>query len=372
MKPCVRLITGCCLLLLIFSPLAAAQRGPQLSPSPATVDNPYHTYENMTSTLQSLATNHSGIMELFSIGTTYEGRSIWAVKISADVHSEEGRPQALFLGAHHGNEKPGAEVCIRFIQYLVDTYGVHDIDNDHDGRLNEDPLDGVDNDHDGLIDEDPSESYVNNIINTTEIFVIPMVNPDGYAANERKNHEPNHGSFGFNPLITSFGVDINRNYGYKWNWMFLFPQRYLSATGINDKSVEYRGPYPFSTAEAKAVRTLVVNYTFAVAISYHTFGKEILYPWGYTRLPPKDVASFKSIGKNISLIDGYELGQSIDLYPTLGDTCDWLYGDYGVLAFTIELGTSYAPPNSEIVRILCTQHIGVNLYVCACAKVYAK
>ena len=322
----------------------------------------------MTTMLQGLATNHSDIMELYSIGTTYEGRTIWAVKISDNVHEEEGEPQVLFRGVHHGNEKPGAEVCLRFIQYLVETYHMPDTDNDHDGKLNEDPIDGVDNDHDGLIDEDPSESYVRSLINDTEIFVIPMVNPDGYAADQRENKEPNHGSFGLNPFVTSYGVDINRNYGYKWFRIFLTPQLYLGSTGIRDYSTVYRGPHPFSTAEAQAVRSLVDSHNISIAISYHTYGQEILYPWGYTRLPPRDITTFRSIGKNISHIDSYVLSQSIGLYPTLGDACDWMYGEHGIMAYTIELGTSFEPTNSQVVHDLCWLHIGVNLYVCDCAR----
>jgi len=372
-KPLSRFIACLSLCILLVSPCAVALRSASpvdsfTPPVSSGAGSPYHTYEAMTSLLQNLSSNHSDIMQLFSIGTTYEGRTIWAVKISSNVTSEEGKPQVLFMGAHHGNEKPGMEACLRFIQYVAETYHMPDTDNDHDGLLNEDPIDGVDNDHDGRIDEDPSESYLHSLVNATEIYVIPLVNPDGYAADQRKNMEPNHGPFGHQATVTSIGVDINRNYGYKWYRYFFFLRLYHGATKLEDSSEAYRGPAPFSTAEAQAVRSFVDSHDISIAITYHTSGQDILYPWGYSRLPPRNVLTFLSIGENISLIDGYYLEQSIQLYPTLGDVCDWMYGTYGTLAFTIELGTSYAPDNPTVVDTMCWRHVGVNLYVCAAAQ----
>ena len=143
----------------------------------------YFTYDEMTKFLQSLAVNHSDIMHLESIGKTYEGRQIWLVKLSDDVQVEDANePGVLFMGAHHGNEKPGFEVVIRFIEYMVEKYGLDDMDDDGDGLINEDDIDGVDNDNDGLVDEDPSESRVTTIVDSTEIYCVPMVNPDGVEA----------------------------------------------------------------------------------------------------------------------------------------------------------------------------------------------
>lgn len=256
MKLLLKIFAVCCLAVLFIGTLASAQQETAVTTlaDSLTPSGPYHTYENMTTMLQNLAANHSDIMELFSIGTTYQGRTIWAVKISDNVQQEENEPQVLFMGAHHGNEKPGTEVCLRFIQYLVDNYHASD--------------------------KDPSGYSVSTLVNDTEIYVIPMVNPDGYAADQRENKEPNHGSFGHSLFVTSYGVDINRNYGYKWYRYFLTPQLYLGSTGIRDFSTEYRGPYPFSTAEASAVRSLVDSHNISIAISYHTYGEQILYPWG--------------------------------------------------------------------------------------------
>ena len=298
----------------------------------------YHTYAQMTALLQNLAVTYPSIMSLTSIGKTYKGRDLWMVKISDNVNQQETEPEVLFMGAYHGNEKPGYEVCLYFIQYLVEHY------------------------------QNTSTPEVREIINTTQIYVLPMVNPDGVEADERKNAEPNHGFFGFNPLVTSHGVDLNRNYGYRWYFLFLFPKMLSGSTSFIDASEVYRGPSPFSENETQAIQQFVDTHNITIAITYHTYGQLVLYPWGYMILPPKDKSLFISIGENITSIDNYTLEQSIFLYPTLGDACDWMYGTRGVLAYTIELGTSYAPTNPATLRDICVTHNLVNLYVCQRAQ----
>jgi carboxypeptidase T len=294
----------------------------------------YHTYAEMTTLLLDLAIAYPSIMSVSSIGKTYEGRDLWMIKLSDNVHQQENEPEVLFMGAHHGNEKPSYEVCLYFIQYMVEHY------------------------------DNSSTPEVRDIINKTQIYILPMVNPDGVEAGTRKNYEPNHGLFGFFPIITSHGVDLNRNYGYRWFLLFVLPQFYGGGTSFVDSSDAYHGPRPFSENETQAIEQFVDTHNISISISYHTYGDLVLYPWGYTFLPPKDKPLFVSIGENISSIDHYVVSQAIGLYPTLGDACDWQYGTHGVLAFTIELGTTYAPTDPEELNEMCVTHTAVNLYVC--------
>ncbi len=329
----------------------------------------YHTYESMTNLLRTLAAEYPSIILLESIGTTYESREIWMVKISDNVSIEEEEPGVLLMGAHHGNEKPSYEVLVFFIKYIVENYSKPDIDNDGDGLINEDTFDGVDNDGDGLIDEDPSESRIKEIVDNTQIYIVPMVNPDGVEYGWRKNRVPNHGPFGLNKEVTSYGVDLNRNYGYLWYLPFIFPKRYHLAALLPDKSWNYHGPYPFSENETRAIKHLVENHDIRIAISYHSFGEFIFYPWTHTSLPTPDEKLFLSIGENISQIDGYYLYRGRDyLIPrfggTIGTVDNWLYGVHRIPSFTIELCKSRAPRDPEIVYTYCWRHVGVNLYIC--------
>ena len=147
----------------------------------------YYTYQKMTEVLQTLSSQHPDIMKLESLGKTFEGRDIWLVTISDNVDRDEKEPGVLLMGAHHGNEKPGYEALLFFVNYVLNNY--------------------------------TKEDRVRTVVDNTQIFVIPMVNPDGveYSLNSeewRKNREPNYDDSG---AIISYGVDLNRNYAFKWD-----------------------------------------------------------------------------------------------------------------------------------------------------------
>jgi hypothetical protein len=147
-----------------------------------TGDINYHTYEEVSDELHNMAANHGEICALYSIGTTYEGREIWAMKISDNpLEYEEDEPEVLFVGAHHGREWPSYEVPFYFLKYLFHHYDRGPIDDDGDGLYNEDVYDGRDNDGDGLIDEDEDESRIEWLVDNRQIWVIPMLNVDGVA-----------------------------------------------------------------------------------------------------------------------------------------------------------------------------------------------
>ncbi len=329
----------------------------------------YFTYQEMTDFLHVLEEQYPQILSLTSLGTTYQNRNIWLVTLSDQVEQNENEPSVLIMGAHHGNEKPSYEVPLFFIRYVVENYFKPNTDDDADGLLNEDDYDDKDNDGDDLVDEDPSEEYVRYIVNSTKIFIIPMVNPDGVEAESRKNCAPNHGAFGLKKTITSYGVNLNRNYAYKWYLYYLFPKRYSLLFNMLDSSFNYRGPYPFSENETKAVKTFVETHTICISLSYHTYGEFILYPWTHCSQKTPDEELFLSIGENISRINTYYLysGKST-IRPgfggTLGTSENWMYGVHGILPFTIELCKERAPSSQVIMNKVCRAHVGVHMYIC--------
>jgi len=335
------------------------------------ISDPYHyfTYQEMTDLLHDLKDNYPDIMSLESIGVTYEGRDIWMVKLSDNVDENEDEPGVLLMGAHHGNEKPSFEVLIFFIQHMVENYGKENTDDDGDGQINEDPIDGFDNDDDGAIDEDPSEDRVRDVMNNTQIFIIPMVSPDGVEANSRKNCAPNHGSFGYKSEITSYGVNLNRNYDDHWFLYYLLPLNYHLVMNMLDSSFNYRGPHPFSENETIAVRDFVKTQDISISLSFHSYSEIILYPWMHTSRPAPHEDLFISIGENMSEINNYRLitgGQYIipRYGGTLGSSENWLYRERGILSFTMELCKEFAPTDPAVVYDVCLTHVGVNLYVC--------
>jgi carboxypeptidase T len=303
----------------------------------------YHTYQSLTDELHSLQENYSSLMSLSSIGKTYEGRDLWLVKLSDNVDSEEDEPGVLFMAAHHGNEWPGVEINLFFIRYMLENY------------------------------QNSSLPEVRNAMNTTQIYLIPMVNPDGVTLDTRKNGAPNHGPFGKAATVTSYGVNLNRNYDDPWFLAYVFPLRFYLPMILADSSMNYHGPYPFSENETKAVKAFAESHDFSISISYHSYGEFIAYPWMYTTKQTPDEALFRSVGENISSINGYYLlvkkDRLIPLYGgTLGSSENWLYREKGALAYTVEVGEERRPTDPQVVHDLCMTQTTVHLYLCQRAQ----
>jgi len=329
-------------LLLVAVPFSGATNTQGTRPTSLEAYH-YHTYQEMTDFFRSLQANHSDIMSLTSIGKTYQGRDIWMVKLSDNVQQEENEPGVLFMGAHHGNEKPGFEVLIFFIEYIIDHY------------TNE------------------STPEVRNALNSTQIYIIPMINPDGVEANIRKNCAPNHGPLGLGRSITSYGVNLNRNYADNWFLYYLFPIRYSLPFVFPDSSMNYRGPYPFSENETRAVKNFADMHNLSISISYHSYGQIIMYPWMHTTKQTPDEPIFRSVGENISKINHYYLYVKQKhiinrMGGTLGTSENWLYREHGVIAFTIELCSQRAPTDPQTVYNVCITETQVHLYLCQRAQ----
>jgi len=340
------IIVGLCFSLVLLSTLSSAFSFP-VSYESSIDAYQYHTYESLTAELQSLQENHSMIMSLSSLGKTYEGRNIWMVKLSDNVTIEENEPGVLLMAAHHGNEWPGIEICLFFIHYMVEQY------------------------------ENTSLPQVREALTNTQIYLIPMVNPDGVTADTRKNCAPNHGPFGKTPSITSYGVNLNRNYDDPWFLSYIFPLRYYLPMILPDASMNYRGPYPFSENETKAVKHFAETHNVSISISYHSYGEFIIYPWMHTTKQTPDEPLFRSVGENISAINGYHLyikqDRLIPLYGgTLGSSENWLYREKGALAYTVEVGSERRPTNAQEVIDLCMTHTMVHLYLCQRAQTIAS
>jgi len=117
----------------------------------------YHTYPQIENILAGIAENYSDITSLFSIGTTYEGRTIWCLEISDDPGEDEGEPGVFFMGLHHAREWPTVEICLRLANNLTAGYGVN--------------------------------STITNYVENRRIWIVPCVNPDGYVWCHDQSHD---------------------------------------------------------------------------------------------------------------------------------------------------------------------------------------
>ena len=277
------------------------------------------TYRNLAeANADLLALESSGLAAVYDIGDTVEGRDILAVKISDNVLTDEDEPEIFFCGCHHAREWISVEVPLRLAEYLVSEYAT-----------------------------DPD---VKQLVDGGEIWICPIVNPDGYLYSWedyrywRKNRRDN--------LDGSYGVDPNRNYGYMWGGEGSSSQTY---------SDTYRGPSAFSEPETQAVRDFISSHDFRGVMSYHSYSQLILYPWGYTYDDTQHAGLFGTMAEEISsLIYGvhgftYTAQQASDLYLVSGATMDWVYGALGVPSFATELrpnsgsGGGFVLPADQIV-----------------------
>jgi carboxypeptidase T len=282
-------------------------------------DEAFHNYDEMLSVLEKLKDEHQAIAEIFSIGKSVENRDIWALRISDDTEPNDEKKAIVYMATHHAREHVSTEIPILFAQRLLEL---------------------------SIIDNDIKE-----LLKQIEIFVIPMINPDGAMYDIegrsykwwRKNRRRNSNG--------SFGVDLNRNYGYGWG---------TGGSSSNPDSDIYMGRSPFSEPETQAVRDFFIAHpNITIALSLHTFSELVLYPWGgkYQGVGGDDEEIFKKIAGKIATMNGYSPMQSSDLYIASGDTCDWLYGELSVFCFTFELspssmfGGGFYPGASIIERV---------------------
>jgi murein tripeptide amidase MpaA len=269
------------------------------------INGAYHSTLELETDLRILERDHPGLATVVEIGRSLEDRGLLALKISDNAAASESEPGLLVLGCHHAREWISVEVPYLFGKYLLDNY-----------------------------DRDPQ---VRALVDASEIWIVPIVNPDGleYSIHVyrywRKNRRANADG--------TFGVDVNRNYGLAWGY------DNNGSSGYPGSEV-YRGPSAFSEPETAAVRALFTGASsdFRALVSFHSYGQDILYPWGYTTAPAPDAASLGVLAGTmaglIAAVQGtvYTYGQgSTALYLTNGDTADWAYSLRGAPAFTLEL-----------------------------------
>lgn len=241
----------------------------------------------------------------YSLGTSIQGRPIWAMRISDNPTVDEAaEPVAWFDAIHHAREPMSGESLLLFAEWLCDNYG--------------------------------SDPEVTRMVESRNIVFVPCVNPDGYEYNRqtnpsgggmwRKNRRNNGGG--------SYGVDLNRNYDWEWG-----PQ--WSGSSGNPDSDIYRGTAPFSEPESQAIRDELAAHPPGMSISAHTFSNLWIYPWGYSTVYTPDDAQFRWYGQQMTATSGYIYGTAWEvLYTANGVSTDHHYGVHSTFAFTPEIGGS--------------------------------
>jgi len=138
----------------------------------------YHSYNEVVAMIHNISLSHPDIVRVFFLGKTYEGRDMWAVKVTDKPGTTEKRePEVLYIGIHHAREWSSVEGVMYFLHFITKYYGMGPTDNDGDGKIKEDPFNGLDDYSDGLIDEDGPESRITWHVNNRQLWFIPVSTP---------------------------------------------------------------------------------------------------------------------------------------------------------------------------------------------------
>lgn len=279
-------------------------------------DEEYHDYDKTSDFLKEFQTIYPDLAHVFSIGKSVLGKDIWCIKITNEKNNQ-AKYSCLIDGCIHGCEWEAGEACLYLIEYL-------------------------------LINFDLNET-VTNILNTTEVYVVPLVNPDGRQEDYRFNEN---------------GIDLNRNFDINFGrirggsmpvgklldrikipyrifprlnkWIPSFPL-YLTNSGRR----------PFSEPESHALSDLMKDLdVFSFYVTCHTAVHIVSSPWSAFRAPfgmsDKEKKIHSYVRKWISKNTEYE---DADFnYRASGTSMDWCFKEFRVPSFTFEiLSTDYEP-----------------------------
>lgn len=271
---------------------------------------------------------------------TWQGRSLYWLRISNKPNVDQDKPEVFYNALHHAREPVSLSQLIYYMWYILDNY-------------NTDP-------------------EVKGIVDNMEMYFVPCINPDSYVYNQTSN--PSGGGMQRKNMRTnsdgSKGVDINRNYDQFWG--------YDNQGSSNSTSADsYRGPSAGSEPETKMIKNFCIAHHFKFAISCHAYGNYLIHSWGYkASTPAADNGIFSNYGKFMTEENKYLVGTPSATvgYTGNGASSDWFYGEVTqknkIFEYSPEAGkSSFYPAKNQILGI-CKDMLPVNYKVAKLALKY--
>jgi hypothetical protein len=264
-----------------------------------------------------LATTYPGLVKQVTIGTSVKGQPILAFKLTKDARTlaDGRRPAVLYSSAQHAREWITPEMNRRLFRYLLDGYS--------------------------------KDAAIKKLVDTTELWFVPVANPDGYDYTFtkdnrlwRKNLRDNDGD-GVTTGVD--GVDPNRNWPTKWGY-----DNEGSSPSIGSQT--YRGTAPASEPETRALDGLMGRVGFEFGVNYHSAAELLLYGVGWqVATPTPDDLLYETIAGDDAhpAVPGYDPDISAELYTTNGETTEHAHLRYGTLAYTPEMSTCETASNVD-------------------------
>ncbi|RKT04070.1 immune inhibitor A peptidase M6 [Streptomyces sp. 3211.6] len=274
------------------------------------VFRPYSGKGGLQEEILRTAQQNPGLTKVVSIGKTVQGKDILALKVTKDARkTEDGeKPSVLYMSNQHAREWITPEMTRRLMHHTLDSYG--------------------------------KDARITKLVDSTELWFLLSANPDGYdhtftsdgARLWRKNLRDNNGD---GKITAVDGVDLNRNFAYKWGWD-------NEGSSPSPSSETYRGPKAQSEPETVALDTFEKRVGFRYAINYHSASELLLYGVGWqVATPTPDDVAYKALAgtPEHSAVPGYYPQISSELYTTNGEADGHAANANGVMMFTPEMTT---------------------------------
>jgi len=203
----------------------------------------YPTADQVRQRLYEVAQRNPDLCQAFDLTVhydvppTHEGRHIYALRISAGQASNQDKPAVLFVAAHHGDEIASVIIALTGIDTLISGYGT-------------DPV-------------------ISRLLDTREVWIAPLWNPDGYTSGSRTNARKNDND--------TIGVDLNRNYPFGF-----------AQCGGSDVvgSLTYQGPAPASEPETQTMLAFARDKRFVIVHDAHAGAFDLRTGYGCDRVHP--------------------------------------------------------------------------------------
>ncbi|MGY3793561.1 M14 family zinc carboxypeptidase [uncultured Aquimarina sp.] len=314
----------------------------------------YLTYQEMLDNLDAMRNQYPNLISARAdIGTfvtngtpdnlvtpSIGGNTIQWVRISDNPDIDENESEILYDAIHHAREPASLSQLIYYMWYLLENY-----------------------------DSDPE---VKQIVDNTELYFVPVINPDGYLYNQVTN--PNGGGLWRKNRFNTHGVDNNRNYDHYPNGNAANATWGGPGSSSSTSAQTYHGTSAFSEVENQAMKWFTEQHEFVIALNNHTFGELLYFPYSYAdNTPTPDEDIFIAIGAELTSQNGYSPLRDA---PFSGDSDDFMYGGTTqphdkIFSFTPEVGTSFWPVSNQIDGI-CKEMMYLNLTAAKMTNNYAQ
>ncbi|MFF3309636.1 M14 family zinc carboxypeptidase [Streptomyces sp. NPDC002952] len=280
------------------------------------VFRPYSGKGNLREEILRTNQDHPGLTKVVSIGKTVKGQDILALKLTKGARkSKDGaKPSVLYMSNQHAREWITPEMTRRLMHYYLDNYS--------------------------------TDKRVKKLVDSTELWFVLSANPDGYdftfsPEGDRQWRKNLRDVNGDGAITTGDGVDLNRNFAYKWGYDD-------EGSSPSPTSQTYRGASPGSEPETKALDAFEKRIGFTYGINYHSAAELLLYGVGWqVATPSPDDVLYRSLAgtPENSAVEGYHPQVSSELYTTNGEADGHASNVNGTGMFTPEMSTCQTASN---------------------------